>query len=478
MNSKLLSFIQILRSRDVRISPAETLDAMDIAAVLGFSNRTFLHDGLAMALAKTPEEKATFSQCFDQFFTQKLLEFSGDNELSEGAEGAKGQAAESSDLLPQDTPSRPDNAEALLQTAAGENAQLQALLDSDLMQNLLQNNRNELSLALNRAGERVGLAEIQMFTQKGQYTRKMLDELGEEQIRQAVIELERDNSPALPQLQRYRDILREQVRDYVEREYLLHAEGKNKQFMDEILSKTRLNNLEHHYLHKVHDLVRKMAKKLAARHSRKRRVNKRGQLNMSKTIRAGIANDGIMFKTYWKQVRKDKPQILAICDVSGSVAAYAKFLLLFLYSLQDVLPKVRSFAFSSHLGEVSDYFVDYPVEKAIELINWKYGGATDYGNSLLDFAKLALDDINSNTTVIILGDARNNNGDPKLEIMQSIYQRARQVIWLNPESRRAWGTGDSDMLRYQSACHFTAECNNLTQLERIVDQLLKSTSTA
>ena len=93
----------------------------------------------------------------------------------------------------------------------------------------------------------------------------------------------------------------------------------------------------------------------------------------------------------------------------------------------------------------------------------------------MDFANLALDDINSSTTVIILGDARNNRGDPKLEIMQSIYQRAKQVIWLNPESRRAWGSGDSEMLRYQSACHFTAECNNLKQLERIVDQLLKST---
>ena len=86
-----------------------------------------------------------------------------------------------------------------------------------------------------------------------------------------------------------------------------------------------------------------------------------------------------------------------------------------------------------------------------------------------------MDDINSNTTVIILGDARNNNGDPKLEILQSIYQRSRQVIWLNPESRRAWGSGDSEMLRYQSACHFSAECNNLRQLERIIDQLLKST---
>lgn len=362
-----------------------------------------------------------------------------------------------------------------LELASEKNPSLESLLQTPLMQNLLNNNRNELTLAINAAAQRVDLQKIQMFTQKGQFTRRILDAMGEEQVRNAVIELERAESPALAVLQRYRDILRQQVRDYVEREYLLHAEGKTQQFMDDILSKTRLNNIEHIYLHKVHELIRKMAKKLASRHSHKRRRLKRGQLNMAKTLRKGIPNDGVMFKTFWRQVKKEKPQILAVCDVSGSVAAYSKFLLLFLYSLQDILPKVRSFAFSSHLGEVSTYFDDYPVEKAIELVNWKYGGATDYGNSLMDFSKLALDDINSNTTVIILGDARNNNGDPKLEILQSIFQRARQVIWLNPESRRAWGSGDSEMLRYQSACHFSAECNNLKQLERIVDQLLKST---
>jgi uncharacterized protein with von Willebrand factor type A (vWA) domain len=182
-----------------------------------------------------------------------------------------------------------------------------------------------------------------------------------------------------------------------------------------------------------------------------------------------------MFHTYWKRVKKEKPKLLAVCDVSGSVAAYAKFLLMFLYSLQDVLPQVRSFAFSSHLGEVSDLFDQYPLERAIELVNWRYGGATDYGGSLEDFARLAMDDIDGNTTVIILGDARNNHGDPRLDILQDIYQRARQVIWLNPESRKVWGSGDSEMPRYQSACHFSAECNNLKQLERIVDQLLRST---
>ena len=474
MQSSLVSFIQVLRTHDVRVSPAETLDAMAVATTLGYTNRNVLRDGLAMTLAKTPEEEAIFLSCFDRYYYQQLSDFSRQDAANGEHPDAGSQSADDGD-----GPNQQADAVAELSPLAFEaadDAAVAELLTSPLMQSLIDNDRNELTMAIGRAAEQVGLRQIQLFTQKGQFTRKILDAMGEEQLRDAVIELERRQSPALAELQRYRDILREEVRAYVEREYLLHAEGKTRQFMDEVLSKTRLNNIEHLYLHKVHDLVRKMAKKLASRHSRKRRQLKRGQLNMAKTIRKGIVTDGVLFNTYWRRVRKEKPQILAVCDVSGSVAAYAKFLLLFLYSLQDVLPKVRSFAFSSHLGEVSSYFDEHPVEKAIELVNWKYGGATDYGSSLQDFARLALDDINSNTTVIILGDARNNNGDPKLEIMQSIYQRARQVLWLNPESRRIWGSGDSEMLRYQSACHFSAECNNLKQLERIVDQLLQSTS--
>jgi uncharacterized protein with von Willebrand factor type A (vWA) domain len=472
MQSNLVDFIQVLRSHDIRVSPAETLDAVGVTTTLGYSDRNLLRDGLAMTLAKTPAEEVIFLDCFDRFFQQDLADFSSSDMPSDQDEN---KDLDSTDDTAGQTEDFSGSQLSALELASEKNPSLESLLQTPLMQNLLNNNRNELTLAINAAAQRVDLQKIQMFTQKGQFTRRILDAMGEEQVRNAVIELERAESPALAVLQRYRDILRQQVRDYVEREYLLHAEGKTQQFMDDILSKTRLNNIEHIYLHKVHELIRKMAKKLASRHSHKRRRLKRGQLNMAKTLRKGIPNDGVMFNTFWRQVKKEKPQILAVCDVSGSVAAYSKFLLLFLYSLQDILPKVRSFAFSSHLGEVSTYFDDYPVEKAIELVNWKYGGATDYGNSLMDFSKLALDDINSNTTVIILGDARNNNGDPKLEILQSIFQRARQVIWLNPESRRAWGSGDSEMLRYQSACHFSAECNNLKQLERIVDQLLKST---
>jgi len=477
MPSKLVSFINVLRSHDVRISPAETLDAVAVVCLLGYRDRNLLRTGLSQTLAKTAQEKATFLQCFDRFFTYNMPA----EAANDGTENPSGldpeQLAEADEALSQLQSDSDSDAEPRSLDLEGEMAAdpgLAAQLDTPLMAMLRGDDRNSLSLSIARAGEQVGLTQIQMFTQKGQFTRKILDQLGEEHIRSAVVDLENRGSPALQQLQVYRDRLRELVRDHVEREYLLHAEGRNKQFMDDILSRARLNNIEHHYLHRVHELVRKMAKRLAARHSRKRRLTKRGQLNMSKTMRRGIANDGVMFDVYWKSVKKDRPQILAICDVSGSVAAYAKFLLMFLYSLYDVLPRVRSFAFSSHLGEVSDLFRAHSLEKAIELVNWKYGGSTDYGNSLLDFASLAMDDIDSNTTVIILGDARNNNGDPKLEILQSIYQRAKQVIWLNPESRKLWGSGDSEMPRYLTACHFAAECNSLQQLERIIDQLLRS----
>jgi uncharacterized protein with von Willebrand factor type A (vWA) domain len=469
VQSKIVSFINVLRSREVRVSPAETLDAMQVLSVLGYADRQGLRDGLSLALAKTPEEKVIFRQCFDRFFDHSLNEGLG----STNSDNAKTMHFDEADGAADTAQENRNQVEIDFKNELEADSDLAEKLDIPLINMLRQGEQNNLAISIAQAAEKTGLSGIKLFTQKGIYTRKILDEIGEEFIQKQIIELEKRNNPAINQLREYRDTLREQVKDYVEHEYLLHAEGNNKQLMDDILGKAKLSNIEHHYMNRVHDLVRRMAKRLATRHARKRKTYKRGQLNMIKTIRRGVANDGVLFNTYWKSIKKTRPQILAVCDVSGSVAAYAKFLLLFIYSLNDVLPRVRSFAFSSTLGEITDMFSQYPAEKAIEMANWKYGGATDYGTALLDFASLVLDEIDSNTTVIILGDARNNHSDPKLEIMQSVYQRAKKVIWLNPEPRNMWGSGDSDMKRYQSACHFSAECNSLQQLERVVDQLLK-----
>lgn len=502
MQSSLLHFVSILRSHALPVSPAETLDAAAAMEALGYSDRAALRDALALTLAKSEREAHTFFYCFERFFAQQVADFAGG--ADSGGEGADSEARAAraaaarpglnlatgdlatGDLTTGKSPAAgfesgssaagaaggADAAE--LAQAAARSPALAALLEGELLPALLENNRGTLNVRLRHAAQAVGVDNIRQFTQKGPYTRRVLDALGEGLLREAVVELEGAESAALNTLRRYRDVLREQVRDFVEQRYLIHAEGHTAAFMEDLLSKTRLSNIEHRHRDRVREQLRRMARRLASRHSAKRRAARRGQLHMARTLRSGMAHDGVLMQTHWRSRKRDKAQLLALCDVSGSVAAYAGFLLMFLYSLQDILPHTRSFAFSNRLGEISALFREEPLERAIELANWRYGGATDYGNSLRDFAALALDDINRNTSVIILGDARNNRGNPELEIMRSIYQRSKQVIWLNPESRRSWGTGDSEMLRYHSACHYSAPCANLQQLEHVVDRVLKS----
>ena len=502
MQSSLLRFVSILRSHALPVSPAETLDAAAAMEALGYSDRAALRDALALTLAKSEREAQTFFYCFERFFAQQVADFAGaadsggedtDSEArSARAAGARpGLHLATGDLATGDLATGKSPAggfesggsaagaaggadAAELARAAACSPALAALLEGELLPALLENNRGTLNVRLRHAAQAVGVDNIRQFTQKGPYTRRILDALGEGLLREAVVELEGAESAALNTLRRYRDVLREQVRDFVEQRYLIHAEGHTAAFMQDLLSKTRLSNIEHRHRDRVREQVRRMARRLASRHSAKRRAARRGQLHMARTLRSGMAHDGVLMQTHWRARKRDKAQLLALCDVSGSVAAYAGFLLMFLYSLQDILPHTRSFAFSSRLGEISALFREESLERAIELANWRYGGATDYGNSLRDFAALALDDIDRNTSVIILGDARNNRGNPELEIMRSIYQRSKQVIWLNPESRRSWGTGDSEMLRYQSACHYSAPCANLQQLEHVVDRVLKS----
>ena len=502
MQSSLLHFVSILRSHALPVSPAETLDAAAAMEALGYSDRAALRDALALTLAKSEREAHTFFYCFERFFAQQVADFAGDADSGGEDADSEARAARAAAARPDLNLATGDSATGDLATgksaaggfetgsseagaaggadaaelarAAAGSPALAALLEGELLPALLENDRGTLNVRLRHAAQAVGVDNIRQFTQKGPYTRRILDALGEDLLREAVVELEGAESAALNTLRRYRDVLREQVRDFVEQRYLIYAEGHTAAFMEDLLSKTRLSNIEHRHRDRVREQVRRMARRLASRHSAKRRAARRGQLHMARTLRSGMAHDGVLMQTHWRSRKRDKAQLLALCDVSGSVAAYAGFLLMFLYSLQDILPHTRSFAFSSRLGEISALFREEPLERAIELANWRYGGATDYGNSLRDFAALALDDINRSTSVIILGDARNNRGNPELEIMRSIYQRSKQVIWLNPESRRSWGTGDSEMLRYHSACHYSAPCANLQQLEHVVDRVLKS----
>lgn len=456
---RLLAFIEFLRGRDIFISPADSLVAMEVAGLVGYANRQLLKDGLGSALAKSKFEIEIFNEAFEQYFgvTEDAKPKSKNNESQDASQDEQLSSEQLGQQLAQALKAQPELAKNL---------------SSDLLEALKSGDEAAIAIAVETAAQQVDVSAIKLLTQRGQYIRKMLDALGEQALRDAAVELESTEPAAFEAVQALREQLRNKVRDRVDRAYMVHASGDAEDMLDEALSNMSLGNVDQHHRARLKRLLEKMTRKLAARHGRVRKRVKRGQLAIPPTLRKAMATDGVPFQPQWRKSLRRKPQIFILCDVSGSVAAYAKFLLLFVHSLQDILPRTRSFAFSSNLGEVTETLRALPVEIAIERVNLKYGGATDYARAFEDFADLAVADINRVTTVIVLGDARNNNTDPRLDLLAEIRSKCRQLIWLNPESQRSWSTGDSEMAGVMRNCDVAAECSTLKQLERIIDTLL------
>ena len=194
-----------------------------------------------------------------------------------------------------------------------------------------------------------------------------------------------------------------------------------------------------------------------------------------RSLRRNAAWGSVPFLTAWKRRHRDRPKIVALCDVSGSVARVSDFFLLLIHSLHDVVSDVRSFAFSGHLIEVSEILEQKSAEEAMAEIMHKVGfGSSDYGSSLVDFEKQFMAAVTPQTTVIVLGDARSNKLDPRADILKAIAERAKRVVWLNPEGRMTWGWGDSEMPRYQTFCNVVRPCATAQQLERAVSDIVSA----
>lgn len=493
MDRLLTSFIRALRNADVRISTSETLDALNAVELVGYSNRTVLKDSLALVLPKTLDEKAIFDATFEQFFASRniepLLPRDVAEESGEAADGPRAQGQNQGGgqgggdatgrRASPDAPI-PGSVENAVPSEADAASAPMSQPQSPLGQMLVRANQIEIGIAINNAGAQVNIHEIEVFTQKGVYTRRIMDAMGQPQLQQEINDL--TAGPSIGErrlaqdLSRRRDWLREQVRDYVERQFLLHADVTGRRLREDLLRDVRLSGVDQRHQRMIADIVLRMARRLVSAYSRRRKVFNRGQLHVPRTLRRNMKYDDAIFDLHWKSVKVDRPKVFAICDVSGSVANYAGFMLMFLYSLDEVLPKVRSFAFAADLAEVSDLFARNRIDDAVALALKQHGGgSTDYGQAFAEFRKLCLDEIDRRSTVIILGDARNNNGDSRTDVLKEIYDRCRRLIWLNPEPRSMWNTGDSDMRYFAPYCHQVEECGTLTQLDRVVSRLLRST---
>jgi uncharacterized protein with von Willebrand factor type A (vWA) domain len=447
----LRQFLQAARSAGIRVSAAEGIDAARAVQLVGLSDRTVLKDSLSLVLAKTPDEKNLFDECFDLYFRRD------------------GFAQEDEDEASPDAIQNPTTHGSFGGEGMGGSG------GASVSQMLLDDDRATLATAMEQAARESGIQNIRFFTQKNLYARRILDRMGLRQVERDIEALRQtDDHATADRLENRIEYLRDQARDLVERNLLLFARGETEKFREELLKSARLSNLERRDLDRMRILVRAMAKRLAARYAKTRRRHLRGHLDARRTLRKNMGWGGIPFITVWKQRRIEKPRVMVLCDVSGSVAAMAQFLLMFLYALNEALSDIRSFAFAGSLIEVSDILEAEPVEAAIANIMHTIGfGSSNYGNSLADFEDGWMRRVTNKTTIIILGDARGNRTDPRTEIMQRLSQRAKRIIWLNPEFRSAWGTGDSDMFRYKPYCNVVTVCNTLRHLERVVSDLLK-----
>jgi uncharacterized protein len=222
--------------------------------------------------------------------------------------------------------------------------------------------------------------------------------------------------------------------------------------------------------------IRPLARKLATRVAVKRRHGKDGRLDVRRTVRRSLSTGGVPFEPSFRPRRPHKPELFVICDVSGSVASFARFTLMLVHTLQEQFSKVRSFAFIDTLDEVTALFESGDLAAAMrrmmseaELV-W-LDGHSDYGHSLERFHAEHARDVSPRSTVLILGDARNNYRQANAWVLQDLQRRARHVYWLNPEPLQFWDTGDSIAASYARFVDDMVEVRNLKQLGRFVERI-------
>jgi uncharacterized protein with von Willebrand factor type A (vWA) domain len=453
MRENLHRFFRAARGAGVRVSPAESIDAMRAVSRIGFADRGVLRDTFLLTLAKSQDEKRALGECFDLFFSQP--------EPAQGAQENKSDDAE-----------RPDSGTSSESSSeSGEGDQAEKL--GPLAQMLLSQDRNAIAAAIANASGAASLSNIRYFTQRGIFSGRILEAMGVQRLRDDLDNLTATNPGLAERLQAALDGLRGTVRDTVSQALLLYGREETENLRNEILRNAPLARIEPRQVEQMRALIRRIARRLRERYSKPRKRQRRGHLDVRRTLRRNAAWGGVPFLTAWKRKHRDRPKIVALCDVSGSVARVSDFFLLLIHSLHEVVDDVRSFAFSSDLIEVSDILEEKAPEAAMAEIMSKVGfGSSDYGNSFADFEQGWMDAITPQTTVIVLGDARTNNLDPRADILRRIGERSKRLVWLNPEGRMTWGFGDSEMPRYATFCSVVRQCATAQQLERAVSDIV------
>jgi uncharacterized protein with von Willebrand factor type A (vWA) domain len=476
MEQRLVDFIAGLRAAGVRVSIAESGDAFRAVEQIGVLDRDTFRAALRTTLVKEASDLPMFERLFTLFFA------SGDPPLMTPQEHLSPEqramlAAALRALLSQMQGDQMQQGDG----SSGQPSQLSQLLS--LLRHLLSGQAFDQDM-LEQAGQQAHLPTASHPAQQPWLTRRMLQSMGWEELEDLLEQLWEELAKAgmsqeaieevKAMVQANQEALAEQVGRYAGASIARQMAAQPPRRPGPDLMHRPFRDLSQAEADELRNQVRRLAARLRSRAALRHKRAKSGVLDAKRTIRANLRYGGIPLELRYKH-RHLKPKLALICDISTSVRYCAEFMLRLIYELQDQVAKARSFAFIGDIEDISQEFADNQPDIAVEqvLIRMPPGYYnTNLGYSLSSFCHNYLDAVDHRTTVIFLGDGRNNFNDPRLDLVQTIKRRAQRIIWLNPESPRLWGTGDSDALEYLPLCDAAYEVSNLAQLTEAVDRLL------
>lgn len=461
MISTLTEFLDELRAVGIPVSMVEAIDAAEAIEYTDLDSRENLRATLGATLVKNPRHYGAFDRAFDVYFGLEPL---GDM----GSEGEGG--------------SRPsDGAGAAGSGAGGGDGLMDSLVDA-----LVSGNGDALRRLVADAVDRYAGMQPGRPVGGRYYAYRVLRRIESDELLARLMaalvpdglvgeidaRIERERAEALVQ----------QVRDQLEQEItgrLIADRGRQQVAGSRRLPLVEDIDLMHATraeIEEIEQAIRPLARKLATRLGQRRRYGSKGRLDVRRTIRKSLGHGGVLLEPQFKAPRRSKPEIVILCDVSGSMATFARFTMQLTYAISAELAKVRVFAFIDGLDEVTDYFstdTDFAeglveMSRAADIV--RRDGHSDYGRSFTEMWERYPDAVTSKSIVIVTGDARNNYRDDGLEAFSRIVERSRATLWLNPEPERFWDTGDSIMSRYGVASDSVDQVRTLRQLEGFVER--------
>ena len=443
----------------------EAIDAMEAVKLVDIGDRSALKAALGATLVKNARHYEAFDVAFEVFFAHHRetdRPGSGPSQAAGGDGGnSDGRSGSQSDI--------DDLVEALFRAIMGGDP-------------------GALGAAARRAVEE--LAGIEPGRPVGgtyylyrTLRRLDLDALQERLLEAALAGLDRDDALdtrlAREEVDAQIARLRQEIQDEIRRRLVADRGRKSvaRTLRQPLVEDLDLMHATRSDLTDIEDVIEPLTRKLAARLARRRRLLQSGRLDFRKTVRRSLATGGVPMDPAFRKARPYRPEVFLLCDISGSMATFARFTLQFTYAMATQFSKLRSFVFIDTVDEVTRYFgpgIDFNqalgrIATEAEAV-W-LDGHSDYGNSLERFEERYGSEITPRTTMIITGDARNNYRPPRAETLDRIGQKARAVYWLNPEPKSYWDSGDSVMGRFSPFCDGTYEVRTLRQLEHFVEHL-------